>query len=471
MADKPARPRPVLHKPKNAKAKRAVEKRLPRTVETLKKALLLHGGKTSAVVKAFLTDVGSLKKGESLKLSRSNDTVRPFETGGEASLEFLARKADTSLFLLGSHSKKRPHNLVLGRMFDFRLLDMLEFGVRACAKAAGGCSRRARRRSMLGPRRLLGRARACARAVPRHSPDAPLRRQVENYKAMREFGGGSSRAAQGSKPCLLFLGDLFESDAAMRTAKSLLTDLFRGRVVPNINLRGLDRVLIFTALPGRILLRQATTSFRKCGAAVPRVELAEMGPCADLVLRRLREPPLDLRKEAHVAAREPKRRKNVGTDSLVGTVGRVFVPRQEIGELALTKPKGVKRGRRDDAAAAKLGRRAAGAGGEPGDGGDGGDEPVQFGAFGDGLGDGDALDGDDGWEGAEAQPRRGGATRLTVAAPGPPKAKKQKRGVRAAQTGGGTQLTPGNVVAGSRKGQMLKRRAAAAAAAAGEDDF
>jgi hypothetical protein len=38
-----------LHKPKNAKAKRAVEKRLPRTVETLKKVLLLHGGKTSAV--------------------------------------------------------------------------------------------------------------------------------------------------------------------------------------------------------------------------------------------------------------------------------------------------------------------------------------------------------------------------------------------------------------------------------------
>jgi len=49
-APRPApRPKPALHKPKNAKAKRAVEKRLPRTVETLKKVLLLHGGKTSAV--------------------------------------------------------------------------------------------------------------------------------------------------------------------------------------------------------------------------------------------------------------------------------------------------------------------------------------------------------------------------------------------------------------------------------------
>ena len=136
----PSRPRPSLGKPKNARAKRAVDKRLPRTVETLKKVLLLHGGKTSGVVKAALTDLGSLKKGESLKLSRSNDQVRPFETGGEASLEFLARKADCSLFVLGSHSKKRPHNLVLGRMFDFRLLDMLELGVRGSPRAAAAAA-------------------------------------------------------------------------------------------------------------------------------------------------------------------------------------------------------------------------------------------------------------------------------------------------------------------------------------------
>lgn len=40
-------------KPKTARGKRVVEKRAPRTVETLKKALLLHGGKTSQVVKVL----------------------------------------------------------------------------------------------------------------------------------------------------------------------------------------------------------------------------------------------------------------------------------------------------------------------------------------------------------------------------------------------------------------------------------
>lgn len=82
-----------------------------------------------------------------MKLSRSNEAVRPFETGGEASLEFLARKADAPLFALGSHSKKRPHNLVLGRMFDFQVLDMLEFGVRRARRAT-----RSRREAAAGSR-------------------------------------------------------------------------------------------------------------------------------------------------------------------------------------------------------------------------------------------------------------------------------------------------------------------------------
>lgn len=55
----------------------------------------------------LITDIGVLRKGESVKLSRKNDNVHPFETGGEVSLEFLARKADCGVFAVGSHSKKR----------------------------------------------------------------------------------------------------------------------------------------------------------------------------------------------------------------------------------------------------------------------------------------------------------------------------------------------------------------------------
>ena len=165
----------------------------------------------------------------------------------------------------------------------------------------------------------------------------------------------------------------------MRTAKSLLIDLFRGRVVPSINLRGLDRVIICTAVPGRILFRQAVTKFKKSGTSVPRVELTEMGPSMDLVLRRHRPAPPDVAKAAYTQAAGPKQRKNVGSDSLVGTVGRVFVPRQEVGDMALRKPKGVKRQRREAAADRSAKKQAAGdrggggeEGGDDGEGGGGG---------------------------------------------------------------------------------------------------
>lgn len=32
--------------------------------------------------------------------------------------EFFAQKCDASLFMFGSHSKKRPNNIVIGDVFD-----------------------------------------------------------------------------------------------------------------------------------------------------------------------------------------------------------------------------------------------------------------------------------------------------------------------------------------------------------------
>ena len=97
------------------------------------------------------------------------------------------------------------------------------------------------------------------------------------------------------------------------------------------------------------------------------MELTESGPRFDLALRRHRAAPAELRKAAYAAPKAPKKRKNVGEDTLVGTVGHVYVPRQEVDELGLSKPKGVKRGRRDDAIASKVAKR----GGGGGDGGEG----------------------------------------------------------------------------------------------------
>ena len=58
--------------------------------------------------------------------SRKHD-IHPFENKNE--LEALCKKTDTSLFMFGSHSKKRPNNLVIGRTYEHKVLDMVELGV------------------------------------------------------------------------------------------------------------------------------------------------------------------------------------------------------------------------------------------------------------------------------------------------------------------------------------------------------
>ena len=58
---------------------------------------------------------------------RKTHDLRPFEE--EGAVESFASKHDCSLFVVGSHQKKRPNNLIMGRTFAGHLLDMFEFGV------------------------------------------------------------------------------------------------------------------------------------------------------------------------------------------------------------------------------------------------------------------------------------------------------------------------------------------------------
>ena len=66
----------------------------------------------------------------------------------------------------------------------------------------------------------------------------------------------------------------------------------------------------------------------------------------------------------------------MGSDVLEGKVGRIYMPKQDVGSMALAKPKGVKRERRAaaaEAAAAEKQRREAGGGGAAAAAGGGGD--------------------------------------------------------------------------------------------------
>ncbi|XP_076953727.1 ribosome production factor 2 homolog [Bidens hawaiensis] len=300
---KQSKPMLSIKTPKSLRAKRALEKRAPKLVELEKKTLILHGTKTSNTLNAVLTEIYHLKKDNSVKYSRRNDNIRPFEAGGETSLEFYSLKTDCSLFVFGSHSKKRPDNLVIGRTYDHHIYDLVEVG-------------------------------------------------VENFKSLSSCSYDKKIAPLiGSKPFFAFIGEGFENVEELKHLKEVLLDLFRGQVVSNLNLAGLDCVYVCTAVgSNKVVFTHCALRLKKSGTVVPKVELVEVGPTMDLVVRRHRLPDESLKKEAMKVAPELIQRKvkNVSKDAIAGKVGKIYVPDQQVGSTPLPfTPKGVKRERRE----------------------------------------------------------------------------------------------------------------------------
>jgi ribosome production factor 2 len=294
----------AVRRAKTNNGRRAMLHRDAKLVENPKTLLVLRGHATSGVVTDVLGDLHVLKKPNSRKLQRKNDLL-PFEAGGETHLENLARLNDASLFALGNHTKKRPHNLVLGRTFGFRILDMIEFG-------------------------------------------------ISNYKPMSAFSHRLP-SSPGSMPCVLFNGDDYHTSETTEKVQSVLTDVFRGpHDVENINLAGVDRVLTFTleaprSGPATVMVRQFALVLKKVqDSDLPDVDLQEVGPSFDLTVRRSQFAPATMMKEAIRAAKDPRvetKRKNISKNSMGDKLGQIHVGKQDLSGMALARMKGLGRKR------------------------------------------------------------------------------------------------------------------------------
>lgn len=284
-------------KPKTQKGKRFLEKREPKITENTKTALFLKGGNTSITVSQGLKELYMLKKHNAVMYKRKN-ILRPFED--ETPLEFFSKKSDASLFMFGSHSKKRPDNLVLGRMFDFHVSDMIELG-------------------------------------------------IQNFKSMLEFSG--AKCAVGTKPCILFAGEPFDQELEYKRLKNLFIDFFRGPVVEQIRLAGMEHVIMITAQDGKIYLRNYKILLKKSGSRTPRVELEEMGPSLDLLIRRTKLASDDLYKQSLKVpkAAKIKKKKNISRDPFGSKLGRIHMQKQDLGKLQTRKVKALKVSKKDKA--------------------------------------------------------------------------------------------------------------------------
>jgi ribosome production factor 2 len=294
----------AVRRAKTNNGRRAMLLRNAKLVENPKTLLVLKGHATSQVANDVLADLHVLKKPYTRKLSRKND-VLPFETGGETHLENLARLNDASLFALGNHTKKRPHNLVLGRTFGFRILDMVEFGIR-------------------------------------------------NYRPMTAFPK-LVPSAPGSMPCILFNGDDYHTSETTEKLQSLLLDVFRGpNHVEKLALAGIDRAVTFTLEAPRsgsptLSFRQYAVVLKKAAdSSLPKVELEEVGPSFDLIVRRTQFAPEAMRKEAMRAAKDPRvdgKKKSISRNEMGDKLGQIHLGKQDLSGIVLARMKGLGRKR------------------------------------------------------------------------------------------------------------------------------
>lgn len=141
----------------------------------------------------------------------------------------------------------------------------------------------------------------------------------------------------------MFAGDLWETNPAYSQIKSLLVDIFRGPVVDKINMEGIDHVISVTATEKLILFRHYRINMKKSGSRLPLVELEEIGPRADFSLRRRMEAAADVLK---LSMKQPKlkanKKKNIETNVLGDTLGRVHMQKQDLTKLQTRKVKALR---------------------------------------------------------------------------------------------------------------------------------
>jgi ribosome production factor 2 len=247
-------------KPKNARTKRFLENKAPQIHENPRTALFLKYSSTSEILNLAMTDLHSLKRPLGIKFNKKN-VIHPFED--PSSLEFFSEKNDASMMVFGSHSKKRPHCMTIVRMFDWKVLDMLELMV-----------------------------------------------EPETMRTLSQFKNEKARV--GLKPLISFSGSAFESptENAYTLAKSIFLDLFKGPDVEKLDVEGLQYIMNFSVeeeedenVKPVIRMRCYLIKTKKAGGNLPKVEVEEMGPRLDFRVGRTKDADVEMLKEA---MRKPK---------------------------------------------------------------------------------------------------------------------------------------------------------------------
>lgn len=223
----------------------------------------------------------------------------------------LTVKNDCTHFVFGSHSKKRPDNLILGRLYEHEVLDMVELA-------------------------------------------------VKQFRGLHEFK--NEKIGPHVKPCIMFNGYKWKLTEELRRLRNLLLDIFHKEPVDTLRLQGLEHVISFTVGDDlTVHMRSYKILLKKSGQKTPRIELEEIGPSVDFSLRRIKMASKDLYKNAlkKPAPLKVTPKKNVTRDELGNVHGRVHVGKQDVTRVQTRKMKGLKKTPEEKKAERKAKKRAA----------------------------------------------------------------------------------------------------------------
>ena len=281
---------------KTARGRRIKARQGPVLFEDDKVTMFLRGNNCSGEVSKLMSDLSNLKK--PLAVPRKRDVnIYPFEDSSH--IEKMANTAHTNLVVLGESSKKRKAGLVFMRMFNEQLLDAIEI------------------------------------VVSKYVPASAFK--------------GVEPCSVGAKPLIVFQGAGFSSsESQLSRARNMFLDMFKGANPKGVSLEGVQHSIVITETESGTLLFRVYRLEKKRGETqnIPRIELVEMGPSFDFTIGRERLPDFTLWKASMrkptvlstTSSSDPKKpkqkkNKNISTDGLGQTIGRIHLGRQDYTKL------------------------------------------------------------------------------------------------------------------------------------------
>jgi ribosome production factor 2 len=275
-----------IPKAKTHKGRVFLQNKEPKLVEDNKHCLFINTNKSNEVLRMVLTDLFVGRKDYSKKLGKKNDIKDVFTTPD--SIEFLCEKNNCAMFTTATDIKKRPMNLIMGNLFENKLLDLVEF-------------------------------------------------EVMNFLNV-DFFKGDTNIDACMKPVVIFQGDIFETDFEFARIKKLFFEFFKMYDIEDVSIGLLKRIIILTAAGDKVIkIRTFELNNHSEHIFKDKLQMKEIGPSLDLKVRRVKLATDEVYK---IACRQPRtksktRSKNEATNVLLEKRGRVYMTSQDLNKMSL----------------------------------------------------------------------------------------------------------------------------------------